>query len=297
MSNPINTVSEEYILHIVSAAIREDAPEGDITSEILIPAGLKGSARMVVKQDGVIAGTAVARAVFKYVDDRTDAAVMIDDGAAVKKGDLIMQMTGYMRSILKAERSALNFIQRMSGIASTAALYVDKVSGTGVDIADTRKTTPGLRLLEKYAVAMGGGRNHRLNLSDAVLIKDNHFDSLKIAGINYRQAVAKARKEAPENIIVEAEARSINDAVEAAEAGADIVMLDNMSLEDMRNAVRLMKGKVEIEASGGITLENVRDIAETGVDFISVGALTHSYNSLDISLEIKPQPLNEDYGL
>jgi nicotinate-nucleotide pyrophosphorylase (carboxylating) len=289
MIDKVKKIPEDYILNIIAAAVKEDAPQGDITSEVLIPADLKGTARMIAKQEGIIAGAGIAAAVFKYVDNETDIVVMIDDGAAVKKGEVIMQITGGMRSILKAERAALNFIQRMSGIASTTARYVEKVSGTGMDIADTRKTTPGLRLLEKYAVAVGGGRNHRLSLSDAVLIKDNHFDSLKIAGISYKQVVVKARKEAPENMIVEAEARSIIEAVEAAEAGADIVMLDNMSFEDMREAVRLIKGKAEIEASGGITLANIREIAETGVDFVSVGALTHSYNSLDISLLIKPQ--------
>jgi nicotinate-nucleotide pyrophosphorylase (carboxylating) len=289
MIDKVKKIPEDYILNIIAAAVKEDAPQGDITSEVLIPADLKGTARMIAKQEGIIAGAGIVAAVFKYVDNETDIVVMIDDGAAVKKGEVIMQITGGMRSILKAERAALNFIQRMSGIASTTARYVEKVSGTGMDIADTRKTTPGLRLLEKYAVAVGGGRNHRLSLSDAVLIKDNHFDSLKIAGISYKQVVVKARKEAPENMIVEAEARSIIEAVEAAEAGADIVMLDNMSFEDMREAVRLIKGKAEIEASGGITLANIREIAETGVDFVSVGALTHSYNSLDISLLIKPQ--------
>jgi nicotinate-nucleotide pyrophosphorylase (carboxylating) len=282
---------DEYLNRLVSLALEEDSGGGDITSEILIPPALQGKACLLVKAQGVVAGVPVAERVFAIADPCLKIEVLIRDGTPVKYGDIIMCITGNVRSILKAERVALNFIQRMSGIASTTAQYVEKLRELKVDIADTRKTTPALRLLEKYAVSMGGGRNHRLNLSEAVLIKDNHFAAMRILGLSYSEIVLKARNNAPAGMKVEAEASTVEEAVEAVEAGVDIVMLDNMTVMEMKRAVDLIAGRAEVEASGGISLKTVRPVAETGVDFISSGALTHSYNSLDISLELEPQTL------
>jgi len=279
----------EIVDRIVEKALEEDTGRGDITSEILIPCNLEGSAYIMVKEDGVIAGIEVAVRVFQKIDPGLQIEPICEDGVRVKAGDIVMRIAGSIRSLLKAERVALNFLQRLSGIATTTARYVEKVSDLGVEIADTRKTTPGLRILEKYAVKLGGGRNHRMDLGDGVLIKDNHFAALRSLGMSYREIVAKARESAPPEMKVEAEATSIEEALAAVEAGADIVMLDNMEIGEMKKAVRLIGGRVEIEASGNFRLENIRAAAETGVDIISVGALTHSYKSMDISMEIDVQ--------
>jgi nicotinate-nucleotide pyrophosphorylase (carboxylating) len=280
----------EYVQTIVETALNEDLGRGDVTTDLLVPREIQGKAFVLIKEAGVSAGAEVAERTFNKVDPSLKVEVLIADGARVKVGDILMQISGSVASILKAERVALNFLQRLSGIASTTAQYVDAVHGLGVDIADTRKTTPGLRLLEKYAVKTGGGRNHRMDLSEAVLIKDNHFAALKATGMSYKEIVTKAVNDVRSGIMVEAEATSVEEAVQAAEAGADIIMLDNMPIEDMRRAVEEIEGRSEVEASGGITLKTVKDVAETGVDFISIGALTHSYQSLDISLEYE-QPL------
>lgn len=279
----------DYVDKIIEIALAEDVGRGDITSELLIPCDLQGKAYMLLKEDGVIAGTQVAERVFQQIDSSLKIEIQIKDGTTVKYGDIPMLILGNVRSILKAERVSLNFLQRLSGIASATAQYVAKVHDLGVDIADTRKTTPVLRLLEKYAVRMGGGRNHRMDLSDAVLIKDNHIAALRALGMSYKEIVAKAKHDASPEIKVEAEARTIQEALDAMEAGADIVMLDNMTVMEMTRAVELIAGRAEVEASGGVNLKNVRAVAETGVDFISVGALTHSHNALDISLELEPQ--------
>jgi nicotinate-nucleotide pyrophosphorylase (carboxylating) len=279
----------DYTNKIIVIALAEDSGRGDVTSEILIPCDLQGKAFMLVKEDGVIAGTQVTGQVFQQVDPSLKVQIMTQDGTAVKAGDVPMLITGNVRSILKAERVALNFFQRLSGIASTTAEYVTKVQDLGVDIADTRKTTPVLRLLEKYAVRMGGGRNHRLDLNDAVLIKDNHIAALRALGLSYKEIVAQAKHSAPPGLKVEAEARTIQEALDAVEVGVDIIMLDNMTVTEMTRAVELIAGRAEVEASGGINLKNVRSVAETGVDFISIGTLTHSSRALDISLELEPQ--------
>jgi nicotinate-nucleotide pyrophosphorylase (carboxylating) len=279
---------DDYINKIIGTALAEDTGRGDVTSEALIPPDLQGKAFLLVKAAGVIAGTGIVERVFHQVDPSLRVDIKIQDGTAVKNGDIPLRVSGNVRSLLKAERVALNFIQRLSGIASTTARYVAKVQGLNVDIADTRKTTPGLRLLEKYAVRMGGGRNHRMDLSDAILIKDNHIEALRARGMSFKEIVTRAKNQAPAGIKVEAEARTIEEAQEALAAGADIIMLDNMPVPEMARAVKLIAGRAEVEASGGINLNTVRAAAETGVDFISVGALTHSYNSLDISLELEP---------
>jgi len=285
----IEGLPADYIDKIVEVALAEDAGRGDITSEILIPCDLQGRAYMLIKEDGVISGNQVVERVFQQIDDSVKVVIQIQDGTRVKNGDIPMIISGNVRSILKGERVSLNFLQRLSGIASGTALYVEKTHDLGVDIADTRKTTPTLRLLEKYAVRMGGGRNHRFDLNDAVLIKDNHFAALRALGVSYKDIIYKAKQNAPQGIKIEAEARTIQEALDATEAGIDIVMLDNMNVMEMTRAVELIAGRVEVEASGGVNLKNVRSVAETGVDFISIGSLTHSSKALDISLELEPQ--------
>jgi nicotinate-nucleotide pyrophosphorylase (carboxylating) len=285
----IQTLPPGYVDKIVEMALIEDVGKGDITSEILIPESMQGKAYLLIKDNGVIAGTKVVERVFQKIDPTLKIEIKMEDGTSVKKNDITMLILGNVFSILKGERTALNIFQRMSGIATTTSKYVAKVKGLKVDIADTRKTTPGLRLLEKYSVAMGGGRNHRMDLGEAVLIKDNHFAALRALGLTYKDVVLKARRSKPPGKKMEVEATTLAEVEAALEVGVDIIMLDNMNLEDMKRAVQLIAGRSEVEASGGINLKTVRSVAETGVDFISVGGLTHSFKALDISLEIEPQ--------
>jgi len=233
----------------------------------------------------------VTKRVFLKVNPLLKVEVLIQDGAEVKPGDTVATISGSVVSILKAERVALNFLQRLSGIASQTAQYVAKTQGFVVNITDTRKTTPGLRLLEKYAVRLGGGQNHRFHLGDGILIKDNHLAALHALGMSLKDIVAKAKQNAPKELKVEVEVNTVQEALDAIEAGADIIMLDNMSPDEMRRVVSLVSGRVKIEASGGITLENICAIAVAGVDTISIGALTHSSKALDISLELEPQTI------
>jgi len=274
------------IKRLIRQAIAEDFSQGDMTTEALIPETSQSKALVTAKARGIIAGTEVAKQVFLKVDPKLEVDILIKDGAEVKLGDVIARIEGRTASILKAERVALNFLQRLSGIASETARYVQAVKGLPVLITDTRKTSPGLRTLEKYAVRVGGGKNHRMHLADGILIKDNHIAVLRRRGLSIKEIVAKARHKASPELKIEVEVKTPEEAIQAAEAGADIVMLDNMNLKDMRQAVRLIKGRALIEASGGTTLESVRDVAETGVDLISIGALTHSPKALDISLEL-----------
>jgi nicotinate-nucleotide pyrophosphorylase (carboxylating) len=280
-------LGKAQIRAIIDRALAEDLGGGDVTTEALIPEGQHGIASIVAKSEGVLAGIEVAKEVFQRVDPELKVDVLVADGTKVKPGDVVAKIEGAVASILKAERVALNFLQRLSGIASETNRYVESVRGLPVRIMDTRKTTPGLRLLEKYAVRVGGGENHRMDLGDGILIKDNHLEALHSRGLNLKEIVAKARQSASKRLEVEVEVRNVPEAIEAAEAGADIIMLDNMSLEDMRQAVQSIHGRALVEASGGITLDRVRATAETGVDFISVGALTHSVGALDISLELE----------
>ena len=271
---------------LIDQALAEDLGQGDVTTEALIPKAQQGRASIVAKARGILAGVEVAKQVFLKADPELKLAILIEDGAEVKPGDIVTKIEGRVASILKAERIALNFLQRLSGIASETGHYVQAVKGLPVQITDTRKTTPGLRTLEKYAVRVGGGKNHRMHLGDGILIKDNHLAALRRQGLSIKEIVTKARQKASPKLKIEVEVKTPQEAVEAAEAGADIIMLDNMSLEDMRQAVQLIKGRALIEASGGITLDRVRAVAETGVDLISIGALTHSAKALDISLEL-----------
>jgi nicotinate-nucleotide pyrophosphorylase (carboxylating) len=281
----------EHVDNIIDNALAEDISHGDITSDLLIPPELQGKASILAKDDGVIAGVEIAKRVFLRVDPSLKVEVLIHDGAKVRGGDKIVTISGKVTSIVKAERVAINFLGRLSGIASQTAQYVAETSGLPVIITDTRKTTPGLRLLEKYAVRMGGGHNHRFHLGDGVLIKDNHIAALRSLGMSLKDIVAKAKQDAPHGLQVEIEVNTAEEAMDAFEAGADIVMLDNMSLDEMQRVVKLASGRVKIEASGGITLANVRAIAEAGVNIISIGALTHSARALDFSLELEPQTL------
>ncbi|HEY49295.1 MAG TPA: carboxylating nicotinate-nucleotide diphosphorylase [Dehalococcoidia bacterium] len=280
-------LQETQVEEIIDRALAEDLGQGDVTTEALIPADQEGIAHLVAKGAGILAGLGLTTKVFQKVDAELKVEELVSDGTKVTSGDRVAVVRGKVSSILRAERVALNFLQHLSGIATETARYVDAVSGTKALIMDTRKTIPGLRMLEKYAVRVGGGKNHRLNLGDSILIKDNHLVALRSRGVGLGEAVRKARKQAPERLKVEVEVESIDQAEEALFAGAEVIMLDNMSLEEMQQVVELAQGRAMLEASGGITLENVRAVAETGVDLISIGALTHSVKALDISLEIE----------
>ncbi len=273
---------------IIDLALTEDLGKGDITSNSLIPHGKVGVASILAKEKGILAGVEIAEKVFCRVDAELKIRVSLKDGGKVGSGDVIATVEGRVASILKAERTALNFLQRLSGIATETNRYVKAVEGLPVRIMDTRKTTPGLRLLEKYAVKVGGGKNHRMHLGDAILIKDNHLAVLRSEGLSIREIIEKAWQNAPASTQIEVEVNTPQEALEAAEAGASVIMLDNMSIDDMREVVKMIHGVALIEASGKITLDKVRAVAETGVDFISVGALTHSAKALDISLDIAP---------
>lgn len=287
MGKPRAGLAKAQLEKIIDSTLAEDLSTGDITTELLIPAELEGRASIVVKEKGVLAGIGVAAEVFHRVDPRLDFKELVPDGSKVGPGEVVAIIEGSAASILKAERTALNFLQHLSGIATLTARYVDAVSGLGTKIFDTRKTIPGLRALEKYAVRVGGGYNHRQSLGDGILIKDNHFAALRSQGIELKEAVAKARQDAPHTAKIEVEVQNVDQARQALNAGADVIMLDNMSLDDMGYVVQLCRGRAVLEASGGITLENVRAVAETGVDIISIGALTHSAKAMDISLELE----------
>jgi nicotinate-nucleotide pyrophosphorylase (carboxylating) len=276
---------------IIDIALDEDTSHGDVTSEALIPPDLSGKASLLVKEKGVLAGIEVAGRVFQRIDPSLAIEILIKDGAKIQPGDIAATIVGSVISILKAERTALNFLQRLSGIASLTAQYVEETKGLNARIVDTRKTTPGLRRLEKYAVRMGGGHNHRMHLGDAVLIKDNHIAALHAMGMSLKDIVAKARQNAPAGMTLEVEVTSTGETLEALKAGADIIMMDNMSANEIRQVVSMVAGQAKLEASGGITLANVHQVAMTGVDIISIGALTHSYKALDISLEMESQTL------
>lgn len=267
---------------IIEQALLEDIWTGDITSESIIPYDLKARSIIKTKEEGIIAGLGIANLVFKKLDSEIIFQEKIKDGTKVSRDKVLSEITGPAQTILKGERVALNFLQRMSGIATITSKFCQKVKDFPVRIVDTRKTTPGLRILEKYAVRMGGGYNHRFGLYDTVLIKDNH---IAVAG-GIRSAVNSVRKQIAHTVKIEVEVENLSQLQEALKMKTDIIMLDNMDLETMKKAVKMAKGEALIEASGGITLEKVRKIAQTGVDLISIGALTHSVKSLDISMEI-----------
>lgn len=267
---------------IVAAALEEDDTKHDITTAATVLSDRRARCRLVARQPGVIAGLRLASEAFEQLDKAVTIRIDHDDGSRVDPDTPVMFLSGHARGLLSAERVALNFVQHLSGIASLTARYVEAVAGTGAHILDTRKTTPGLRRLEKYAVRAGGGLNHRMDLSSAVLIKDNH---LAAVDGDIRLAIKRARAVAPAGIKVEVECDTLDQVKTAIDGGADVIMLDNMGLIDLREAVKLIEGRAVTEASGGVTLETVRRIAETGVDWISVGALTHSAPALDLALD------------
>ncbi len=270
---------------LIDRALMEDLGIGDPTTETLIPDDLEGRAVMTAKAAGILAGIDVALAVFLRLDQSLRTERLLQDGAPLSPGDAIANIAGSLSSILGAERTALNFLQRMSGIATETARYVEAVRGYKVRIIDTRKTTPGLRTLEKYAVRMGGGHNHRHSMGDGILIKDNHIQALRSQGMSLKEIIERARDRASHTIRIEVEVETLEEVQEALEAKTELLLLDNMPLHEMRKAVDLAGGRAVLEASGGITLETARPVAETGVDLISVGALTHSVKALDISLD------------
>lgn len=277
MINPV------YIDNIIKTALLEDINYLDTTTDYLIDESQQNSARFLAKSDGVLCGIDVALRVFELLQPKSFRAdVYKRDGDKLKKGDIIAEIHGSTRVLLKGERTALNLIQHMSGIATAANRAAEIISGTNASIADTRKTLPGLRPLQKYAVTVGGGKNHRYNLSDAAMLKDNHVD----AGGGITNAVAKLKARLGHMTKIELEVRNLDELREALDAGVDVIMLDNMSCEMMAQAVKITDGRALLEASGGITDETLRQIAETGVDIISMGALTHSVTAFDISLKI-----------
>lgn len=282
---------------LISSAIEEDIPWGDVTTDNLIGPFMESELIFTIKEDGVIAGLPVAKKVFKMIDDNIIWTPLVQDGDIVRQNAIIAKVRGRSRALLKAERIALNFLQRLSGIASLTRQYVEsaRTKSETVRIVDTRKTTPGLRYLEKYAVRVGGGYNHRYCLSDAILIKDNHLAMLYEEGRSIRKAVSDIKKLVSHTITVEVEIDSVDQLEDALLSDADILLLDNMSPKELKQIVKRVNGRKKLEASGNIRLETVADMAETGVDYISVGSLTHSAKALDISLDFLPI-FEESYG-
>ena len=275
-------LNQFYVDNLIKTALLEDINYVDITTDYLIPEYQENEAKFLAKADGVLCGIEVALRVFTLIQPDFQYEVFIHDGEEVKKGDIIAKIKGKTRTILKGERTALNLLQHMSGISSMTNRIVKIVEGTNASIADTRKTLPGMRSLQKYAVTVGGGKNHRFNLSDAAMLKDNHVD----AGGGITNAVTKLRTKLGHMAKVELEVRTLDELREALSVDVDVIMLDNMDNDTMREAVKIAEGKALLEASGGITEETIRGVAETGVDIISIGALTHSVKAFDISLKI-----------
>ena len=287
MTSPV--LNDSRIGRIIEEALLEDLGLGDVTTESIVPPDLIGSAHILVKAEGIVAGLEIASLVFRYVDPEITFRISIPDGTEVSPGSVIASVDGQVASILKGERTALNFLQRMSGIATLTRQFVRDVEGTRAKITDTRKTAPGLRLLDKLAVELGGGVNHRFGLDDMVLIKDNHIATAGGISPAIKRCVSYLNA-INVKLAVEVETTNLDEVREAlSNSGIHRIMLDNFSIDDMRTAVQLIGGRIEVEASGNVTRSNVRQIAETGVDFISIGALTHSPHALDISLELTSQ--------
>jgi nicotinate-nucleotide pyrophosphorylase (carboxylating) len=275
------------VYELIDAAITEDQTFNDPTTQALVPPEIQGTGFLRAKAHGVLAGVEIALEVFRRVDSTLEAHALLADGAALAHGDDIATVSGSASGILRAERIALNFLQRMSGIASDANRYVQAVEGLKARIVDTRKTAPGHRYLDKYAVRMGGGHNHRMNLADGILIKDNHIQANRSREMGLKQVIEMALAKASHTIKVEVEVESLKQVQEALDAGAHIIMLDNMSVDLMARATAIIGDRAVVEASGGITYDTVRAVAETGVDLISIGGLTHSVAALDISLDLE----------
>jgi len=272
-----------YIDNIITTALMEDINYIDAAADNLIPEDHRSSAYYIAKADGVVCGIEVAKRVFDLAGGNVDFRILMNDGAKVKKGDIIAEMEGSTLTLLKGERTALNILQHMSGIATATNKCVELVAGTNASVTDTRKTLPGLRALQKYAVTVGGGKNHRYNLSDAAMLKDNHIDAYG----SITAAVAALRSKIGHTVKIEVEVRTLAELEEALENKVEIIMLDNMGCDEMAEAVEIANGRALLEASGNITAENIRQVAETGVNIISLGALTHSVKCFDISMKIK----------
>ncbi len=277
------TLPQFYVDDLIKRAVLEDVNYLDTTTDYLIPEDQTGTAYFVAKAEGVLCGIDIAMRVFELLDNTFRCEILKHDGDRVATGDRIVNFSGRMRQLLKGERTALNLIQHLSGVATATAKAVALTQGTKAMICDTRKTLPGMRPLQKYAVTVGGGRNHRFNLSDAAMLKDNHID----AGGGITKAIGALRNKVGHMVKIEVETRNLDELREALGAGADIIMLDNMDCATMREAVKINNGKAVLEASGGITGETLRGVAETGVDIISIGALTHSVKAFDISMKVK----------
>lgn len=273
--------------HLIHLALAEDEAAYDPTSSLL-PGDLTSEALMMPKASGVLAGVDVALEVFRQVDPELETVRRVEDGTPVERGMYVAEIRGRMASILRAERTALNFVQRMSGIATATNAFVRAVEGLPVQVIDTRKTVPGWRLLDKYAVRMGGGHNHRMSTGDGILIKDNHIAAMATRGESMTALIQRAKCDAAHTIRVEVECDTLDQVREAVGAGADIILFDNMTPDQMREGAAICKGRALTEASGGITIDNVREVAETGVDLLSTGSVTHSVKALDISLEVHP---------
>jgi len=286
MAKQTDDLDQAYLRRIALASLEEDGAFDDVTTGALVPPDLTGKAVLLAKQAGVIAGLPVAAAVFRAVDASLAFRSLVEEGSRIAPGNVVAEIEGPVHAILCGERVALNLMQRLSGVATATARLVDAVDGLPARILDTRKTTPGLRALERYAVRMGGGQNHRWNLATGILVKDNHWRAVEAAGGDAASAVRQLREKAP-GMRIEVEVTSIDEARQALDAGVDALLLDNMGLEETRLVVQMARGRATTEASGGITEATVRAVAETGVDFISVGAITHSAPALDISLEIE----------
>ena len=283
------SLAPDAVRRAVAVALAEDAAWRDVTTSALVPPDQQGQAVIVVKAEGVLAGLPVAESVFHAVDGSLALEAALPEGARLSPGQAVARVSGALNPILRAERVALNFLQRLSGVATATAGLAEALEGLPARLLDTRKTTPGLRALEKYAVRVGGGHNHRFSLADGVLIKDNHLAALEARGEGIAGAVRLARLGSPHTLRVEVEVTTVDQALEALAAGAEVLLLDNMELEDMRRVVGVARGRALTEASGGVTLDNVRAVAETGVDFVSAGAITHSAPALDMSLEVGGQ--------
>jgi nicotinate-nucleotide pyrophosphorylase (carboxylating) len=277
----------QQVRAIIRRALDEDIGGGDVTTDNSVPADQRSRAVLLAKQDGVLCGVHVFAETLALVDPALTVDERLADGTAIHKGDIVARLEGPTRAMLTGERTSLNFVQRLSGIATLTAAFAARLEGLATRLVDTRKTTPGLRLLEKYAVRVGGGHNHRFNLADAVLLKDNHLAALRSRGLPLADAIRSIKQRVPHTMKVEVEITSLEQIDAALAGGADIILLDNMLEDDMREAVRRIRGRALTECSGNVTLETVRERAETGVDVISAGALTHSARALDLSLEME----------
>jgi nicotinate-nucleotide pyrophosphorylase (carboxylating) len=285
--NSVPLLPADAVRRAVAVALAEDGAWRDVTTAALVPPDQQGRAVIIANAAGVLAGLPVAQAAFHALDPSLTFEAEAAEGARLSPGQVVARVSGALSPILRGERVALNFLQRMSGVATQTARLVEALEGLPARLLDTRKTTPGLRALDKYAVRVGGGHSHRFNLADGILIKDNHLAALKARGVDIVHAVRLARLASPHTLRVDIEVTTVDQALEALAAGAEVLLLDNMELEDMERVAAVARGRALTEASGGITLSNVRAVAETGVDFISVGAITHSAPALDMSLEVE----------